>query len=603
MNIADASRRVSFATACLILSIGIGGPSGAPAQQSAERPLVIDFYALGADGVSIADLKAEEVTIKLDGRTRTIRSLRHVIQADLPQANPLAARQVALPVPFATNGIAEAGRSFVIVIDDESFRPGRERPIRAALGTFLGALSPRDRVSLWTTPHGGMKVDLTSNHDRVSQALELVIGHGPDNETGSDAACRTRTGLEAAEHMLSLMAGGEGPTTVIYMTASLFGPRRDSAVSRAPGMCELTTEHFQRVGRMAASARAHFYIVQTEDLMGRASVSSENIAGAGFSGSDSPLEGMENLAGVTGGTRLSLSRAGDQSLVPIARATASFYSATIDGASSDIDGPHGMDVKVARNGVTVRSRAMLNIKRPGGPTVKPVTPAEMVKASSVYADLPIRVAGFASLYSGDGQMQVVAAAEPIEPNVKFASLSAALFDSTGRMAGQVNANEGEIAQLPALAAMVVSSGTYRMRVAATDTAGRAGAADIEIVAETVNAGPLKLSSLVLGVSREGKFQPRLQFSTEPVAIAYLDMFGTNVTAPVGAIIEVLTSTGAPIATNRLSLEETKDRGRFRATGAVPVGALPPGDYIARAVVMVEGQSAGVVLRAFRKVGQ
>jgi hypothetical protein len=96
-------------------------------------------------------------------------------------------------------------------------------------------------------------------------------------------------------------------------------------------MCELTTEHFQRVGRMAAAARAHFYIVQTEDLIGRGQIASENIAGAGFAGSENPLEGMENLAGVTGGTRISLSRAGDQSLIAIARATASFYSATIDG--------------------------------------------------------------------------------------------------------------------------------------------------------------------------------------------------------------------------------------------------------------------------------
>jgi len=603
MNTADASRRVSFATACLLLSLWIGVSSGASAQQSAERPLVIDFYALGADGASIADLKLEEVTIKLNGRTRAIRNLRLVKQAELPQDNPLAARQAALPVPFATNGIAESGRSFVIVIDDESFRPGRERPIRAALGAFLGALSPRDRVSLWTTPHGGMKVDLTQNHDRVSQALQLVVGHGPQAETGSDAACRARLDLESTEHMLSLMAGGEGPTTILYLTASLFGPRRDAAVSKAPGMCELTTDHFQRVGRAAASARAHFYIVQTEDLVGRASVLTENIAGAGFTGSENPLEGMENLAGVTGGTRISLSSGGDQALVPIARATASFYFATIDGASSDIEGPHGLDVKVARSGVTVRSRAMLNIRRPGGPTVKPATAAEMVKSTTPYPDLPMRVAGFASLYSGDGQMQVIAAAEPIEPGLKFASMSAALFDSTGRMVGQVNANENEIAQLPSLTGMIVPSGTYRLRVSGTDAAGRAGAADIEVVAETVSAGPLKLSSLVLGLSRDGRFQPRLQFSTEPVAIAYLDVFGSNVTAPVGAIIEVLTAAGAPIVTNRLSIEDTKDPGRYRGTGAVPIGALPPGDYIARAVVMVEGQSAGVVIRAFRKTGQ
>ena len=605
MTTADVSRRAALTTAALLLSVGIIRPTGAPVQQSTERPLVVDFYALGSDGTAVADLKAEEVNVRINGRTRTIQSLRLVRQGDLPPDNPLAAKQAVQPVPFSTNSIAEAGRSFVVVIDDESFRPGRERPVRAALGAFLGALTSRDRVSFWTVPHGGMKVDLTTNHDRVSQAVQIMIGHGPDNETGSEAACRTRTALEATEHMLSTLAGGEGPTTVIYLTASLFGPRRDNAVTLAPGMCELTVEHFQRVGRMAASARAHFYIVQTEDLALRGAASSENIAGAGFRGNENPLEGIENLAGVTGGTRLSLARAGDSSLVAIARSTASYYSAVVDGASNDIEGPHGLDVRVNRSGVSVRSRALLHVKRPAGPTVKPASPQEMIKTRTFYPDLPMRIAGFASLNSADGQMRVISVAEPAEPNVKFTALSAALFDPTGRMAAQVNALDTELATLPALAGMVVPPGTYRLRVAAVDATGRSGAADAEVVAEAISAGPLKMSSLVLGVSRDGRFQPRLQFSTEPVAIAYLDLFGAKVTAPVGAIVEVLTQRNAenPLVTNRLSLEATADAGRYRATGAVPIGALPPGDYYARVIVMVEGHPGGVLYRAFRKVGQ
>lgn len=588
---------------CLLLTCWLGQASTAPVRQSAERPLVVDFYALGPDGAAIADLKAEEVNVRLNGRARPVRSLRLVKQADLPPDNPLAPR-VAAPLPFGTNGIAESGRSFVLVIDDESFRPGRERPLRSAVGAFLGALSPRDRVSLWTLPHGGMKVDLTQNHDRVSQALQLVTGHGAENETGSEAACRSRTALEATEHMLTLMAGGEGPTTVLYLTASLLGPRRDNAVTMAPGMCEFTTEHFQRVGRAAASARAHFFLVQTEDLVGRASPMTENVAGAGFKGSDNPLEGIENLAGVTGGTRVSMTRLGDQSLVPIARSTASFYSAVIDGASSDIEGAHGLDVKTTRSGVTVRSRVLLFVKKPAGPTVKPASAQEMVKSSTFYPDLPLRVAGYSSLNGSDGLMRVISAAEPVDPTVKFVSMSAALFDSTGRMVAQANATDAEIVQYPALSAMVVSPGTYRMRVAAVDAAGRSGAADVEVVAETLASGPLKMSSLVLGLSREAKFQPRLLFGSEPVAIAYLDMFGTQVTSPVGAIIEVLTlSNPNPLVTNRLSIEQTADAGRYRATGAVPIGALPPGDYLARAIVVVEGHAAAVVHRAFRKVGQ
>ncbi len=596
-------RRAGLLAFGLLLIGCLGGASTAPAAQSSETPLVVDFYALGADGAGIADLKAGEVNIRLNGRARTIRTLRLVKQADLPPDDPLAPRPAAV-VPFGSNGVAESGRSFVIVIDDESFRPGRERPVRTAIGQFLSALSPRDRVALWTVPHGGMKVDLTANHDRLSQAMQVVVGHGPENETGSEAACRSRTALESTEHMMSLLAGGEGPTTVLFLTASLLGPRRDAPVTMAPGMCELTPEHFQRLARAAAAARAHFFVVQTEDLMGRPSLATENVAGAGFRGNDNPLEGIEHLAGVTGGTRVSMMRQGDRSLVAVARSTASFYSAVIEGASSDIEGAHGLDVRTTRAGATIRSRALLHVKKPAGPLVKPATPAEMLKSSATYTALPLRVAGYASLHGDGASMRVISAAEPIEPNVKFVSMSAALFDSGGRMVAQANATDTEFAQFPALVAMAASAGTYRLRVAAVDTAGRTGAADVEVVADTVASGPLKMSSLVLGLSRDSRFQPRMQFGTEPVAIAYLDLFGSEVTAPVGAIIEVLTSpSGNPIVTNRLAIEATADPGRYRATGAVPIGALPPGDYIARVIVVVEGHPGAVVYRAFRKSGQ
>lgn len=598
----DALRRAALAAVYFLLSVGLVTPSGAPVPQTAERPLVIDFYALGADGMSLPDLKTEEVTIRISGRTRTLKSLRLVKQGEPPAENPLAARPAARLTPFATNGIAEAGRSFVIVIDDESFRPGRERPVRSALATFISALTPKDRLSLWTVPHGGMKVDLTTNHDRFSQAVQLVVGHGPDRETGSEAACRSRTALEETEHLLSALAGGEGPTTLIFMTASLFGPRRDNPLTMAPGMCELTPEHFQRLGRAAASARAHFYIVQTEDLVGGGGLVTENIAGAGFKGNENPLEGIENMAGVTGGTRLALTRAGDQTLLPIARGTVSYYSAVIDGSSNDVDGAQGLDVRVSRSGVTVRSRALIHIKRATGPTIKPATPAEMVRTMAFYPDLPLRVAAYASLNS-PGEMRIITAAEPVDPEVKLTALSAALFNAKGQMEAQVNATEPELASMPALAGMLAPAGTYRLRVAAVDSTGRSGAVDTELVAEAVSAGPLKMSSLVLGISREGRFLPRLQFSNEPVGVAYLDIFGGEANTPVAAIIEVTTLTGTPIVTNRLALEASADAGRVRASGSVPIGALPPGDYIARAIIGIEGHPFGVVQRAFRKIGQ
>jgi hypothetical protein len=576
-------RRTAALAAILTFSAGLILVSGATFEQS-ERPLVVDFYALGADGTALPDLKSSEVTVRVNGRPRTIQSLRLVKQSELPSADPLTARDASLTQPFGTNNAAELGRSIVIVIEDESFRVGSgvEKPLRAGVAAFLGSLSPRDRVSLWTLPHGGMKVNLTANHDRVSQAM-LNIGGTGDRITGEQAACRTRDSLEALDHLLSTLQGGAGPAIVLYMTGGMAGPTNDAPVGMAPGMCELRVDKFQRVGQMAAAARAHFYVVRVDDLGGAS-------------------DGLENLAGVTGGTILALARAGNTGLVNIAKATASYYSAAVDSAELDLEGAVGLDVKVARPDVIVRSRPQVYLRKPKGISPQPTTTDDMMKTSAMYTDLQLRVTGYSST-NGDGRIRLIAAAEPVDPGVKLASLSAALYDSQGQMVVKAVATDTDLAAMPVLAAMAVNPGVFRLRVAAVDTSGRAGAADTEVLAEVVEAGALKLSSLVLGLKRDGKFTPKMQFSNEPVAIALMDFFGGKQGAGIGAILEVLNMAGEPIVTNRLSIEATQDPQRFTATGAVPVGALPPGDYIARITIGVDGGPYGRVIRAFRKVPQ
>jgi hypothetical protein len=345
----------------------------------------------------------------------------------------------------------------------------------------------------------------------------------------------------------------------------------------------LRVDKFQRVGQVAAAARAHFYVVMIDDLSGSS-------------------DGLENLAGVTGGTRIALSRAGNTGLVNVARATASYYSALVDSAGLELEGPVGLDVKVSRPDVVVRSRPQVYLRKPKGVSPTPTTPDEMLKSAAMFTDLQLRVTGYAS-YHGDGRIRVIAAAEPVDPSAKLASLSAALYDSQGQMVVKSVAADADLAMSPVLSAMAVNAGMFRLRVAAVDTNGRSGAADTEVLAEVIEAGSLKLSSLVLGLKRDGKFAPKLQFANEPLAIALLDFFGGKQGAGVGAILEVLNMGGDTLVTNRLSIEATQDPQRFTATGAIPLGALPPGDYIARITIGVDGGPYGRVIRAFRKVGQ
>ncbi len=115
-------------------------------------------------------------------------------------------------------------------------------------------------------------------------------------------------------------------------------------------------------------------------------------------------------------------------------------------------------------------------------------------------------------------------------------------------------------------------------------------------------GPLSLGSLMLGVSREGAVVPRLEFGAEPVAIASFDIYGGEGGLALSATLEVAREPdAAALVTLPLALARA-DATRVVATGSVPLGALPPGDYVVRGVIRLEDGTTGRVSRTLRKVG-
>src|SRR5205085_5725345 len=101
---------------------------------------------------------------------------------------------------------------------------------------------------------------------------------------------------------------------------------------------------------------------------------------------------------------------------------------------------------------------------------------------------------------------------------------------------------------PMAAALTAPPGTYRLRVAAVDSAGRAGAVDYELDARLIEAGPLKLSTMALGVVRDGQFAPALEFRGEAAAVAYLEIYGSAKAGSLSASLEIAAADGIPIGT-------------------------------------------------------
>ena len=138
--------------------------------------------------------------------------------------------------------------------------------------------------------------------------------------------------------------------------------------------------------------------------------------------------------------------------------------------------------------------------------------------------------------------------------------------------------------------MAVPPGRYRLRMAATDATGRAGSADYDVVAELLPAGGLTMSALVLGLSRGG-FRPMLTFGAEPAALAYLELYGATAAPPTVTVELSLSADGPALLTMPAAVADTKDESRRFATAALPIGSLPAGDYVVRAIVSVDGKQA------------
>jgi VWFA-related protein len=597
------------AAAAMLVAAYVCVQAANPASQPATLETVaVDFLAVTSDGQPVAGLRPEDVQLRIDGRPRTVKWLEWVPVAEAPDVDAVNRDVLPIPAPFGSNAARDAGRSFVLVIEDDSFRPGRERPLRDAVGRFLEALTLRDRVALVTMPYGGFKANLTNDHARIRNELLKVVGQAPLNESGSEMACRTRRTLESLAGLVSSFRAFDAPTTVLFFSSSMAGPRRDAASALAPGMCELTVDTFARVGAAAGAGGAVFYVIQPDDLMIRPGIAqSEGITGAGFTGSDNPLEGIEHLAGVTGADRLHLVASGDRALVRVALETSAYYVLGFDPQPGDQNGvSRHIDVRIAREGVVVRARPNITMARPErrAPTSsQTVTPRTMLREGRVFRDLPLRGIGYVSDNPEDGRLKIVSLLEPAEASVELAAAAAGLFDEGGRLLAQWTAEPRTLSARPVMGALVAPRpGTYRLRVAATDSRGRSGTADYEVAAELVPAGPLRISSLVLGLSRGGVFAPRMLFGGEPVALGYVDMYGRASEAPrISA--EIARSVngpalGAPVPG---AVKPIAGEDRFLATVALPIGGLAPGDYVVRVTVASAGSSSGRVLQTLRKV--
>ncbi|MGE3345078.1 MAG: hypothetical protein AB7L71_16775 [Vicinamibacterales bacterium] len=548
--------------------------------QDRARLIAVDFSATGPDGAPLTDLRAEDVTIRIDGRARPIRALEYVpsrgLWTDLPT------------LPYGSNVATDDGRGVLLVVDFETIRPGREAGLRSEISSFLQRLSPADRVALVAVPYGGVKVDLTTDHARVMRTLSTMSGQSSGAEADADASCRTRTTLVSLRGLLDDLSSGEAPTVVVVFTNRMSSPSGVQMIQSGQplGRCQLMREHFEQVGEAAARARAQLYLVQPDlsDATGRA--------------------GIEHLTGVTGAPLWPLEGTDGGALGRVARETGGYYLARVEPEPDETNGSlQRLSVTVAREGAVVRARPQLMIARPTRRADQaPATPLTMMKDVRLFRDLPLRVTAFAAREASATEVRIVAVFDSPDPAAALNEAMIGLFTEEGRLVASRTLTSAELQADTIITALSAPPGRYRLRVAAAEAAGRAGAADVQLEAGLATAGSLRLSDLVLGLTRDGQFRPRLEFGREASATAQFELYGGREGVRVGVVVEVArTAAGPALVSMPGTFTATDEADKFLVSAAVPIGALPAGDYVVRATIAAEGQAAGRVVRPLRKV--
>ena len=318
--------------------------------------VTVDVIAVDRGGRPVEDLRAEELTLAIDGVARRISSF-HLVK--VPGSPVEAGARLTTPADVAVR----VPRTIVIIFDHESIRPGNERLAKEGAARFVQSLSPDDRVAVVTMPHGGVSADLTTDRAAVGRALAAVAGHA----AGTPDVCESvRLGIrtiEALRVFVEGLAAIDGLKTLVFVSEGI-----DARSQR----CGSIRDYLRRLERTVASARVRLYAIQPHappDIGNGRTAGPVNRIGSSLG--DARLAGLEDLVGVTGGDLFRPAAAMDQIFNQVLAETSAHYVVAFEPAPRERDGErHRIRLDTSRDGVTLKARPAFSLPSASQPRAR-----------------------------------------------------------------------------------------------------------------------------------------------------------------------------------------------------------------------------------------
>jgi VWFA-related protein len=599
-----------------------------PRFQSGVEVVTVDVTVVDGEGRPVLGLRPEDFTVRVDDE------VRRVLTAQFISVAPAAARSrtdrdtrsaTPLPAPYSANDTA-GGRLILLAIDQPNIRRGGVIPYRKDINRFLDGLQASDRVGVIALGVGAVSVPLTTDRQRVRQAVEKAVGGIPYPPLAADKTSGEQT-VEILKNVLLELADVDAPKTLILMSEGLvfneyrhllgeleraaarsrtiiYGLRLDARVNDISRKTQDTALGPDLTEPVAATPRGG----------GRSQGASGVVPDAGAAGVSleaGPAEGLYSAAAVTGGSVFTAVMTADHVFDRVRTEISGYYLLGVEADPSHKDGkPHSITVDVGRGGVTVRSRRQLIANRPPASRTPEEALLPAFSSPTPIAALPMRVASFAMRGPGGKDVQLMIHAEvgadyTEQKTVVLGFVIAGAGDKVvQRRAGNSTLRPsipGEASALQMTTSVNLPPGDYTMKLAVAD-GDRVGSVEHPVHARLGRVGTVVISDLVIGGLTTAK----------PVMPPPIDV--TVTTDYLQGIIEAYGS-GASGITGRLEVAASLD-GPALATApiaAVPAGSdravlgqvlsirdLRQGRYVLRAVLALPNTPPQTIIRTFER---
>jgi VWFA-related protein len=582
-----------------------------PTFRTGIEAVVLDVSVLDRNRMPVRGLTASDFTIIEDGVAQTLKTFAAI---DIPEPAPTPSapwvREIA-PDVERNDDAATNGRVVVIVLDDaDAMSAADELHVKPMARHVVEQLGPNDQAAVVHVLNAGAGQEFTRDRARLLAAVDRFGASIPMGAVDFLACLQVVGVLRGQIRGLSLL------------------PQRRKALVFASVGCGVDLEMFSDVaagngtqGLAGLAAQVLFEVSELYRSAQRANVSVYGLDPGGLRVyPEQPKIGfLKGLSENTGGFAVVDTNDPQPGIAQILRENASYYLLGYQSSNPRADGRYRkIDVRVARDGLTVRSRK--GYIEPQASDLRATPPAKSPAESSYKLALApetgIGVAVSAAPFAVAGSpnaalVVVVGAVQPRELNsagrvVEKTRVLVEAYDP----GGQRRASEAQTVSLTVtpgreagvafelLSRLDVGPGRYRLQLAAENAVrGRRGTAHYDVDVPDFGRLPLSVSGLLLSteqaavVAAKGRLVPLIpvvptvqrDFVSTDQVTAFLRVYqgGTDPMAAVAVRTSIVDARGMTV----LDRTETLGQDRFGPARAadyrvtLPIASLAKGPYL------------------------